>query len=160
MLFSGDDTFPYTIYLLIFYALTRWWQILLGHYKILLTKLLVNYFMLSPGFPIYLLVIVYPYQALVHGLANALPLREDLREVPRAQHVPAQFFTFLKVDIVTRKKVGRETSNRWAILWVRGDPCALQRSWTWHGWKHIKRSHFASRLCPVLYNPKQGGMQM
>ncbi len=50
--------------------------------------------MLLPGddtlsLPIYLLVILCPYQALVHGLANALPFREDLREVSRAQHVPA-----------------------------------------------------------------------
>ncbi len=44
--------------------------------------------------PIYLLFILCPYQALVHGLSDALPLREDLREVPRAQHVPAQFLTF------------------------------------------------------------------
>ncbi len=59
--------------------------------------------MLLPGdgsfcLPIYLLFILYPYQALVHGLSDALPFREDLREVPRAQHVSAQFFTFLKVD--------------------------------------------------------------
>jgi hypothetical protein len=62
--------------------------------------------MLSPGFLIYLLVILYPYQALVHGLANALPLREDLREVPRAQHVPAQFLTFLKIDSNEKQAMG------------------------------------------------------